>query len=84
MTELDLYKFITENDLEYRWQDNKGEEDLLIWIPFYLLEDFTKMINLDYIGESYLDVVLQSNAICLFLSTVCYAYNIDIETVVEK
>lgn len=60
MTELEIYKFVTENDIECRWQEiyhhttpNNPEHttmDLFIWIPAYLLEDFCELL-----GESAFD-----------------------------
>ena len=45
MTELQLYKYITENNIEWHRYENNGEDDVLIFPYFYQIEDFRKIIS---------------------------------------
>ena len=49
MTELDIYKFIYDNELEIRWQDfyehDKIVKHLNVWVPAYLLKEFCELLG---------------------------------------
>ena len=55
MTELEIYKFVTDNDIECRWQEyyhhatlhSKGPigQQLYLWVPAYLLEEFCDLLG---------------------------------------
>lgn len=77
MTELDLYKFITENELEIDW---RGKE-LVVWIPFYYLKDFTDMVGYSYFSEGGIDVNLQSDYIALDIADLCEHFGISTENI---
>ena len=85
MTALELYKFINENTLEWRWQEDENNDDnVILFIPFDYLEEFTKLINLDYINDGYHRVIMKGDSICIFLDEVCSAYGLDINEIFEK
>ena len=82
MTELELYKFLNEDDniQEYRWEGN----EFLVWIRFDSLDNFTKMIGYDYLSEGGYDCNLQYNCICIDISDVCEYFDIDLEHILKK
>ena len=83
MTELDLYKFLNDDDngvQEYRWE---GDE-FLVWIPFNSLDDFTKIIGCDYLSEGGYDCNLQNDCICIDIADVCEYYDINLEHILKK
>lgn len=45
-----LYRFITDNDIEYHYEMNDGSEDVIIFVNSYLIEEFMTIIN-DTVGD---------------------------------
>ena len=83
MNELDLYKFIYDdeyNGIEIDW---RGDE-LIIWIPFYQLKSFTELVGYDYFSESGMDVNLQFTSIAFDLIPICEYWDIEPTRILEK
>ena len=73
MTELQLYKFISDNKLEVEWRDDA----LILWINFYSLNEFTQLVN-DYIEHVDSDEVARiSKCIALDIVPICEFYDIE-------
>lgn len=82
MTELELYKFLEENELEYHWE-NEGKE-LIAWIPFYHLREFTELLRGNYLTDNELMVNLQDYSIALDLVPIAEYYEIELENILKK
>ena len=82
MTELELYKFLNDEDntQEYRWEG----DDFLVWIEFDSLEVFTHMIGYYYLSEGGYDCNLRSGCICINIVDLCEYYDINLEHILEK
>ena len=80
MTELDLYKFIQQNDIEYRWQDNNGLRDVMVWIYIIDLSIFHDLINFDY-SESGIDCTLVQEHVCFWMDDICKYHDVDMKKV---
>ena len=83
MTELDLYKFLNDEDngvQQYNWV---GEE-FLVWISLWYLEDFTKMVGYNYLSEGEIDCNLQSDCICIDIVDIAEYHDINLENILEK
>lgn len=78
MTELDLYKFVQDKEID--WRGNK----LILWIPFYDLQEFTNLIGYDYLSEGGEEVSLQHNCIALELNDICDNFDIEAENILKK
>lgn len=80
MTELKLYKFIAENELEVRWE---GEE-LLLWIDHYVLKKFCDLLDCCNAGDGGIDCQLQDGGVVVLdLAKVCKEYGIDPNNILE-
>ena len=82
MTELDLYKFLNDEDngvQQYNW----AREEFLVWISLWYLEDFTDMIY-NYLDDSRLTCNLQKDCVCVDIVGICEYYDIDLENILEK
>ena len=79
MEEIDLYKFITENNIEWRWQFNSdsNEEDVIIFPYTFQIEDFVKLIG--HIDETGLEMSLMDGYFAIWMGYVCDYYGINIE-----
>ncbi len=91
MTELQIYKFIHENNLECRWQtfwENKKEIDKLnVWIPSYLLKEFCDMLGysaFDDGGISEVKLCFDGSIFVNNLDEILDYYGIEAENILEK
>ena len=71
MKAIKFFKFFHNNQIEWRWQDNDGVEDVLAWIPFHALGEFTKMLPYTLLDEGGIEVNLQCDCIALWLGDIC-------------
>lgn len=81
MTELELYKFIKDNEIEIDW---RLEKHLYIWIPFYHLEKFTKLLGYDNFFEGGEEVLLQYDCVCVDILDICERFNIEPTNILPK
>lgn len=84
MTELQLYKFINDNDIEWRYDFNeKEEEDVITFIPSYLIDNFCELLK-GYLDDGHIICVLKDKYICVWISDVCSHYGIELSNVFPK
>ena len=83
MTELELYKFINDNSIEWHRQDNEGTPDILIFPYVFQLEDFCKLIK-DYdTDDGGLIIRLRSlnGYVAIWMGELCEYYGINMDNV---
>lgn len=86
MTELQLYKFIEEFNPEYRWQDNEGSEDVMMWVSKYHYESFCELFE----GSGFFDESGYDATICgggylaVWMDDICQYFSIDMANVFKK
>jgi hypothetical protein len=80
MTELELYKFINDNQIQVEWIGT----ELIIWIPFYLIKDFTELIGYSYLAECGIEVNLQFDCIAFNIVDLCEYFDINPESIEPK
>lgn len=73
MTELQLYKFIQENGIEIDWHGKQ----LIIWIDFRSLEEFTKLLDYNYLADGGMEVALMQDGIAFDLVPLCEYFGIE-------
>ena len=80
MDALKLYKFVKDNRIEY----NKINEDkdVIIFVPFSLIADFTSMLGHRFLFDP-LWVVLKEDCIALEMKEICERLNIEMSEVFE-
>lgn len=78
MTELELYKFITDNDIITEWCGG----ELIAWLDYYDIFEFVKLVKID--STNSVEEFLQSYQIAIDLATVCHVNNINPENIKEK
>lgn len=88
MNELDLYKFLEENNVETRWQENeKGVFNLAAWIPHYALKKFCEMLGAHAFDDGGIaDVFLCQDASVYIgnFDEICDWFGIEPERIVPK
>lgn len=84
MTELDLYKFITKNNLESHWVviSNAFEadeiNDVVVFIPIYLLDDWGNLLGSPIFDEEGISCVMKVNYLCFMMQQICDYFDIEI------
>lgn len=77
MTELDLYKFIKNNNIER----HKYEWNIIWFIDFWLLEEFCKMVWPLEFDEWWYEAHLKEDYIALSFNTMCENHWIEMDNV---
>jgi hypothetical protein len=82
MTELDLYKFIINNDIEWHRDDNEGTIDVVIFVPTYQIEDFNKLEMVKgYVDDGGIECRMMEGYFCFWMKDICDHYGIDINKI---
>lgn len=76
MTELELYKFIHNNAIEWHKQDNDGTPDVVIFVHYFYLPELFELLK-KY--DESLECRLKENYFALFMGNICDNFGIDIE-----
>lgn len=82
MTELELYKFINDNDIEWHWQENDGADDVLVFPHFSQIEEFAKFVK--GISENGFPCTMMNGYFAFWMNDICNYYGIDMEKVFAK
>jgi hypothetical protein len=80
MTELSLYKFIHENSVEWRKQDNNGTPDIIIFPYVFQLEEFCNLVK-NYRSDEGIKITLREHYVAIFVREICEYFNIDADKV---
>lgn len=80
MTELELYKYINDNDIEWHRHYNNGEQDVVILPYIFQLEDFAKLIS-NYNTDEGLEMRFQNGYVGIWMKDLCDYFGIDYEKV---
>ena len=80
MTELELYKYVTDNDIEWHRYDNEGTPDVIILPYIFQLEEFTNMVK-SFSREDGLECRLKDSHCGIWMKDLCEYYGIDIDKV---
>jgi hypothetical protein len=81
MTELELYKFINDHDIEWHREDNDGTPDIIIFPFVYHLEHFCEIVK-DYdTDDGGLIIRLKNGYVAIWMNDLCEYFGIDINKV---
>lgn len=76
--ELELYKFCEKKEM------NWSCEELIIWIGFDNLQEFTNIIGYDYLCEGGIEARLLSESVAFDIVPVCEYLNIEPTDILAK
>ncbi len=77
MTELELYKYISENGTMTSYDGDKA----IVWIYHFELLDFVKLLGRSVLRDGGIEVRLQDDYVAIDMTEICDYYNIDIKNV---
>ncbi|MCK9255826.1 MAG: hypothetical protein GX793_01505 [Bacteroidales bacterium] len=83
MTDLELYKFIKECDVEWKWEKFDGEEynDIVMFISTQNIDEFQELIK-DYLdAKGFYKCNLKTDCIAVRMCAICDFYDIDMDKV---
>lgn len=81
MTELELYKFINENNIEWCKQDNNGTEDVLIFPSFYEMKAFKNLLPSSIFDGGGIECTMMDGYFCFWMKDICENYGLKLENV---
>lgn len=81
MTELDLYKFITENNVEWHRDENNRVQDVVILPYIFHLEEFCKIAKGFNIDDGGMEIRLMDGYVAIWMNDLCEHFGIDIDKV---
>jgi len=84
MTELELYRFINEHDIEWHKQDNEGTPDILIFPYIFQLEDFCKLVKGYNTDDGGLIIRLLDGYTAIWMKDLCEYFGIEIDNVFKS
>ena len=84
MSDIELYKYIAENGIEWHWGSNKGEEDVIIFPNFYQLDSFCKLVGSFTFDDDGIDCVLQDGYLAIWMNSICEDNDIELINVFNK
>ncbi len=73
MTELSLYKFVKENELEY----HALNDDTILFIENRNIEEWNKLLGNSILDESGLDCTMKIGYFCFMVNSVCDYFGIN-------
>ena len=71
-----MYKYITENDIEWRRHDNEGSPDILIYPRIFQMDDFFEMVK-GHTTEQGIPCILRAGYFVIWMEDLCSYYGID-------
>ena len=81
MSELDLYKFITNNDIEWHRRENEGTEDIIIFPNTFQLDDLIKILSPGLFDDGGVECHLMNGYVCIWMKDICEYSGIDMDRV---
>lgn len=80
MTELELYKFINDNGVEWHRHENEGKDDVIILPYIFELGDFDKLVS-NYDTDEGIEVRLKNGYAAIWMRDICEYFGIDMNRV---
>ena len=91
MTELQLYKFVTNNDIEYHWkkkhsakQENLTDDEkneVLLFVNIRNLEEFNKLLRTSIQDEEGINCTMKQGYFVFCMDYICDYFDIKLENV---
>lgn len=80
MKAVDLYRYISDNNIEWHRQNNEGVEDVIIFPYTFQLEEFNDLIK-NYHKDEGVPAVIKNGYLAIWMLDLCSYFDIDINDV---
>lgn len=67
----------------YRWDENNGIIDVIAFIDFKILTDFSDLLTYEYLSDGQ-TVILKETSLAIWMSDICDYYGISLDEVFGK
>lgn len=84
MTEIQLYKFIHNNNIEYHWHKNNNEQDILVFLNFEQLEEFNNLCSYELFDDEGLEIIMKKDYVCMWMNYILDYYELEHEEIFEE
>ena len=78
VSELLLFKFVTTNQLEWHWLDDRN--DVILFIPFDLIGDFNKLVKFQTSHDG-IECVMKDGYFCYHMDGISEKLDIDLNKI---
>ena len=80
METLDLYKFVTKNNIEYHWHNG----DVILMINNHLLNEWNKLLGVHITDEDGITCIMKDGYFCFEMKEICEWFDIEMLKVFEE
>jgi hypothetical protein len=80
MKEIDLLRFIQNNEIEYHWHD----DNVIMFISHWDIKEFMDIIGHTHLTNGETPCMLRYGYIAIWMKDICGDFDIDMEKVFEK
>lgn len=80
MTELELYKYINDNNIEWHREDNDGTSDIIIFPYTFQIDEFIELVK-DYTGDGGIECRLMNGYFAIWMNDLCEYFGVEINNV---
>lgn len=84
MTAIELYKFIHQNDVEFKWENNKDQRDILIFVTVYDIQEFNDLLTQTAFDDYGIECTMMKGHFAFWMDDICQHYGIDLVEVFGK
>ena len=81
MTELELYQFINDNNIEWHHQDNDGILDVIFYPHYHQIDDFRKLLSAGLFNDIGIKCKMKDGYFVFWAKDICDYYGINIDKV---
>jgi hypothetical protein len=80
MKAIELYKFINENGIEYKW-DN---DDVFIFLHRYDMDDFFKLLHPNFFSDGGIGCIMMHKYFAIPMADICSHSDIELTEIFKK
>jgi hypothetical protein len=81
MTALQLYKYVTDNGIEWHWHNHDGEQDVIL-LPYIMhLEEFNDLLSNGIFDDAGIEITMWKGYVGIWMLDICEYYGIKLEEV---
>ena len=84
MTAIELYKFIEENNIEWHYRDNEGDEDVLIFPYTFQIDRLSKLFTPCLFDDVGIECTMRDGYFAFWMNDICNYYGIELSEVFDK
>jgi len=81
MKEVDLLRFIIENNIEYHWHD----DDVVMFVSHWNIKEFMmELLGYEYLTDSEVQCILKYGYIGVWMKSICEYFDIELKSIFDK